>query len=112
MEKAIPVSKARMIKLEARKAEIETAPAAAPEKAARHLSLISFSLIALGGERSLVLSPNQLFCESAEKAPELARLVAENTEFEWNGYAVWVNSSRQFSLNRIQYDCSAVKEQG
>lgn len=113
MEKAIPVSKARMIKLEAKKAEIEAQALPAPAEAgkpSRRLSFIPFSMLILNNEKAMVLSPNQLFTETAEKAPELLRLISENTEVEWNGYIIWVNSSQQFSMNRMLYECMAVKQ--
>jgi len=110
MEKAIPVSKARMIKLEAKKAEIEAAPPVEPEKIPRRLSLIPFSLLVMNNERSIVLSPNQLFAETAEKTPEFPRLIAENTELEWNGYVIWINASKQFSMNRVLFEGVAVKQ--
>ncbi len=109
MEKAIPVSKARMIKLEARKAEVEALPPVETEKAAGRSSFISFSLLVESKEKSVVLSQDALFAEAAEKAPELALMIAENTKTEWNGYQIWVTSSRQFSMNRVLYECMAVK---
>ena len=109
MEKAIPVSKARMIKLETKKAEIQVVPAGEPGKIARRLNFIPFSMLIINNEKSLVLSPNRLFSETAEKTPELFRLISENTEVEWNGYVIWVNSSQQFSMNRVMFECIAVK---
>ena len=109
MEKAIPVSKARMIKLEARKAEIEVTTPAEPEKISRHLSFVSFSMLVGSYEKCVVLSQDQLFTEAAEKAPELIRMIAEGTDVEWNGYQICVSSSRQFSKDRVLYECVAVK---
>lgn len=109
MEKAMPVSKARMIKLEARKAEAEIVTLPEVGKSSRHLTSISFSILIGVDEKTIVLSQDKLFTENTEKAPELARLLADNTEFGWNGYQIWVTSSRQFSMNRVLYDCFAVK---
>jgi mannitol/fructose-specific phosphotransferase system IIA component (Ntr-type) len=109
MAKAIPASKARMIKLETKKIEIEAAPVVEPEKISKRLSFIPFSMLVINNEKSMFLSPNQLFAETAEKAPELTKLITDNTELEWNGYVIWVNSSRQFSMNRALYECMAVK---
>jgi PTS system nitrogen regulatory IIA component len=109
MEKATPVSRARMIKLEARKAEIEGVVPTEPEKITRRLNLISFSMLVAGGDKIMVLSRDPLFAEAAEKDPELARKMKENTEIEWNGYQIWVTSSQQFSMNRVLYECMGVK---
>ena len=109
MEKAMPTSKARMIKLETRKAGIETAPGVESGKISRRLTLTPFSLLVINNEKIIVLSQNQLFSETAEKAPELSRLLSANSEIEWNGYQIWMTSSRQFSMNRLLCECLAVK---
>ena len=108
MEKAMPTSKARMIKLEVKKAEVEAAPGIEPEKVPKRVNFIPFSLL-INNEKVIVLSQNQPFSEMAEKAPELAHLLSTNTEVEWNGYQIWVRSLRQFSMNRVLYECFAVK---
>jgi nitrogen PTS system EIIA component len=114
MEKATPVSRARMIKLEARKAEIEavTPEAIIPaelEKLPKRLNLIAFSVLIAPNEKNIILSPNQIFAQEAEKDTDFANTIAANTEFQWNGYQIWVISSRQFAMNRILYECMAVK---
>ena len=110
MEKAIPVSKARMIKLEARKAQIEaTSLVAETGKLSRRLSFIPFTLLLDGNKKSFVLAQDQAFAEEVEKSADLSRAVTENASIEWNGYQILVSSSRRFSLNRVVYECMAVK---
>lgn len=109
MARVSPVSKARMIKLEAKEATIETTPPVDAGKTARKVSLLPFCLIVMNNDKRIVLSLDPIFSEAAENAPELVKLVATNPETEWNGYQIWVSSSKQFSLNRIMYECLAAK---
>jgi nitrogen PTS system EIIA component len=108
MEKASSFSKARMIKLETKKSEIETAKLTELEGTLNRLNLIPFTLLVLD-DKNIILSSNQSFVETAENAPELSKIILENTKFEWNGYSIWVNSSKIFSMNRSLYECVAVK---
>jgi nitrogen PTS system EIIA component len=108
MEKAIPISKARMIKLEAKPAVTEETPAE-PGKVSHRLSFLPFSIIVSDNEKILVLSHNQLFAETAEKSPDIQKLISASGEFEWNGYQIYVSASQQYSMNRTLYECVAVK---
>jgi len=109
LEKAVPVSKARMIKLEARKAEFEAVPAAEADKVPSRMNMVPFAFVVAGDGKNLVLSKDQAFAEKAETDPELAKLLVENAEIEWNGYQILVTATRHFSMNRVLNEGVAVK---
>ena len=108
MEKAKPVAKARMIKLEA----IQAAEAVQPDIPAAPITqfaIIPFYILLQGNGHCLVLSQNLEFAETVEKSEDTAPLFAANRNFDWNGHQIAIMSSKQFSMNRLLLECVAVK---
>jgi nitrogen PTS system EIIA component len=109
---AVPDTKARMIKLEARAASLE---AAAPEAAvtgsagfgAAEVRIIPFHLILWQGG-TLVLSQDKTLTDSLERAADLKRFFVEAKEFEASGYRIAVLSQSVYPPDRIEYEAVAI----
>jgi len=108
MEKAQPVAKARMIKLEAIQAA-EIVQPIIPTTITTRFDIIPFYVLLQGSGNYTVLSQNLEFAEAVEKSEDTERLFTANRNFDWNGHQIAIMSSRQFSMNRMLLECVAVK---
>jgi len=104
-DKAIPDSKARMIKLEER----QHAVAAAETKASK-LSVVPFSVLVTEPAKFLVLSTDQELAEKLESATDFLPLFsAAGRDFEYNGQHISILQNTSFAKGRSLYQCVAVK---
>jgi PTS system nitrogen regulatory IIA component len=109
INKAIPDTKARMIKLEEKQATEASRLAAEPEAAKAKWTIIPFSLLILDADKSVVLSQNQKIIDSLEPIENVHRAFTGARYFELAGYQISVLASTEYSKNRILYECVAVQ---
>lgn len=107
MEKAQPITKARMIKLEAiQVATLDTPPVV--KTPPLPVAVIPFYLL-MKGDNVTVLSQNVEFTKTIEKMEDANKIFASNVEFLFNEYQISIISTRQFPIDRYFLECVAVK---
>jgi hypothetical protein len=109
VDKAIPDTKARMIKLEEKQAVLDSRPALEPDLAKIKWNVIPFSLLILETGNPVILSQNQEILTALEPGGNFNRAVMAAGHFELSGYQITVLSATQYSKNRTLYECVAVK---
>jgi nitrogen PTS system EIIA component len=109
INKTVPDTKARMIKLEERQAVAESRLAAEADGAKAKWTVIPFSLLVLENGKSLVLSQNQEFIETLEMMENINKSFNGNEIVDLAGYQITVLSNSRYSKNRALYECVAVK---
>ncbi len=107
-DKAVPDSKARMIKLE------EKSAAAAKVTSAEELKktgfdVNSFSVVLFETSKSLVLSGNPEIVNIFESSAEARKLLEESTDFEFKDYRISVLSKVNYPKNRALLNCVGIK---
>lgn len=104
LESAGPDARARMIRLEAR----ATAPSA-PTLALDGLTIVPLLVIAGGGLRPLVLSPQRELLDALEARADVGDHLSRQGFAEGAGWRVLVRSTSSFQGDRTLYDCLAVR---
>ena len=107
IDNTLPQAKARMIKLEAKHAQVAEAVEAAVFTGKGLERLVPFYMITGNGSRNLALSQDAELVQVIEAA-DLAQL-GEKQDFEAGHYKVFVRSRTLYKPNRAMYDCIAVK---
>jgi PTS system nitrogen regulatory IIA component len=109
VNKAMPDTKARMIKLEERQAIFATRQGAEPEPSKAKWSVIPFSLFVLDEGHSFVLSQSQEILDVLEPIEGLHRSFSGPRYFDLAGYQITILSSSVYTKNRTLYECVAVR---
>ncbi len=111
IDKAIPDSKARMIKLEEKNAAMENLvkPPGVMEALKSKIAVIPFSVFILDDMKFYVLSKNQEIIDVLEQTKDIARQFNGGGVFNYRDYQISVVSNSLYSKNRMVYDCIAVK---
>ena len=109
VNRAVPDTKARMIKLEERQAAFASKQGAEPEPSKGKWAVISFSLLVLDAGHSVVLSQSQEILDALEPIENLHRSFSGPRYFDLAGYQINVLSSSGYSKNRTLYECVAVR---
>ena len=108
INEAVPDSMAKMIKLEAKQAAVES-----KEAIIEPLKIISriipFNLVVFDKNKYMILSQDTKLIESLERTNEIMNKISTDLEFESSGYKIAVRSAANFANNRKFYECVAVK---
>jgi nitrogen PTS system EIIA component len=107
ISEALPESKARMIKLEAKQAVAATGPSASTA-ALVGLRLLPFRLIAWPGS-ALVLCADPDLAEALEKTEGLAGRLRAGAELDAPGWRIVVMSETPFARDRREFEAVALK---
>jgi mannitol/fructose-specific phosphotransferase system IIA component (Ntr-type) len=107
IDNTMPQAKARMIKLEAKHAQVAEAVEAAVFTGKGMERLVPFYMITGSGAKNLALAQDSDLVQAIEAA-DLAQL-GEKQDFEAGSYKVFVRSRTLYKPNRAMYDCIAVK---
>ncbi len=107
IDNTMPQAKARMIKLEAKHAQVAEAVEAAVFTGKGMERLVPFYMITGNGPKNLALAQDSDLVQAIEAA-DLAQL-GEKQDFEAGSYKVFVRSRTLYKPNRAMYDCIAVK---
>jgi len=108
IDNTMPQAKARMIKLEAKHAQVVEAVEAAASFTGKGLErLVPFYLITGASSKSLALAQDAELVRAIEGA-DLAQL-GEKQDFEAGNYKVFVRARTLYNPNRALYDCIAIK---
>ncbi len=104
IEAALPESKARMIRLEARQAQIAAAAGEAPTAEA-------FSVLVLSSPQAkpMVLCPSPEFAAALEKDERLGDWIAKRAAFSCEGFRLIFRSAAAYGLGRTLLEYWAVK---
>ncbi|MDD2772820.1 MAG: PTS sugar transporter subunit IIA [Elusimicrobiales bacterium] len=106
LDSAMPEAKARIIKLEARQAAVETAPQVSIQ--AMKL-LVPFYIIQSPGGKSIVLSQDRELVMKLEGTLNGGAPAQNADSFEAGGYRVLVRAKTPYQPDRVMYDCLALK---
>jgi len=106
-DKAIPDSKARMIKLEERQHAVEAAGGTAVKTT--KLTVIPFAVVVAENAKFFVLANEQELVEKLENAKDFIPLFNSGREFEYGGHHISVLQENAFAKGRSLYQCVAVK---
>jgi nitrogen PTS system EIIA component len=107
ISETMPETKARMIKLEARQAEVSAAPPAAGTIAG-DARIIPFRLVTWK-DGALVLCADPALSETLEGIAAFTAELAGGREFDAAGYRIAVLSETPFSLGRKEFDAVAIQ---
>lgn len=105
VDAGIPSTKARMIKLEARK-PAEPAPELGPLFDVT--TLVPFTAVVVQGRPPVVLSQDAKLVEQFEQSDDFARGIASQTSFTAAGHFIIVRESVMYRLDRTLVECLAV----
>lgn len=108
INEAVPDTKAKMIKLEAKQASIESI-AKAPDITHIISRIIPFNIVLIDNNKQLILSQDKNLSDALENSKEILTLINSSMEFEINGYKVAVRSILNYSNNRKMIECVAFK---
>jgi mannitol/fructose-specific phosphotransferase system IIA component (Ntr-type) len=109
ISEALPESKARMIKLEAKQATVAAMSlAAAPAKELAGLRILPFRLVAWPGS-ALVLCADPDLADALEKTAGLAELLRAGGEIDAPGWRIVVMSETPFARERKEYEAVALR---
>jgi mannitol/fructose-specific phosphotransferase system IIA component (Ntr-type) len=111
IDKAIPDSKARMIKLEEKNAAAEnlTALPLNIESLRSKLSVFPFSVLMLDESKFYILSKNQEIIDILERSSDIIKKINAGGVFNYNNYQITILSNSLYLKNRIMYECIAIK---
>jgi DNA-binding Lrp family transcriptional regulator len=105
IDNSMPQAKARMIKLEAKQAQVEEAAAAFSVKGLDRI--IPCYLVTGNGSKAMALAQDPDLVRAVETS-DLTQL-ADKQDFEAGSYKVFVRSRTLYKPDRAMYDCIAVK---
>lgn len=108
INEAVPDSMAKMIKLEAKQATIES-KAVEMEPLKIISRIIPFNLVLFDKNKYMILSQDTKLIEQLEKSSEIINKISTDIEFENSGYKIAIRSTTNFANNRRLYECVAVK---
>jgi len=109
INKAIPDSKARMIKIEGKQSTVaSTLSMLEKEKLKTKIRIIPFSVVILDS-KCIVMSQDQELVEVLEKSPELAKLFSSVQEFEFAGYQIAIHTIKNYAPARTFYEGVAIQ---
>jgi mannitol/fructose-specific phosphotransferase system IIA component (Ntr-type) len=109
VNKAVPDTKARMIKLEEKQATFASGQGAEQDTARAKWTVIPFSLLVPGEGKPVVLSQNQEIIDAIEPIENVHRVFTGARSFELAGFQITVLSTTSYSKNRTMYECVAVR---
>lgn len=107
LESTAPEAKARMIKLEAKHAEVQEMVAELPMEVAH--SLMPLSVVVLPGGRSIILCQDADIVQVLENQDQLATQLLHNGRAEHNGLHIIARSHSTFQPDRVMYECLAFR---
>jgi mannitol/fructose-specific phosphotransferase system IIA component (Ntr-type) len=111
INKTMPDSKARMIKLDVKQSVVESVEMLEviniPEK---KLKVNHVMFTALENEKISVFSADDELTEALEKCHNLGALVSDNTDFAIFGYHIALIGETQYSHRRVMYEAIAIKQ--
>ena len=108
LESSVPETKARMIQLEVKRAEVQGAAApAGPAELAR--GMVALSVLAIPGSPAIVLSQDRELVRALEGQAQLAAQLAQHGRCEIPGLEIILRSTATYQPDRTLYDCLAVK---
>jgi mannitol/fructose-specific phosphotransferase system IIA component (Ntr-type) len=105
---AVPDSKAKMIKLDAKQASIESRQKETREAGVIN-RIIPFDIIVFDNGKYFIFSQDDAIVGALENSNELLKLASFNLEFELYGYKIAIRTMSSFAKNRKLYECIAVK---
>jgi nitrogen PTS system EIIA component len=111
ISEAVPESKARMIKLDAKQASAAALAAASSAVSARDLAglrILPFRLVAWPGS-ALVLCADPVLADALEKAEGLADRLRAGGEIDAPGWRIVVLSETPYARDRREYEAVALK---
>lgn len=109
INKAIPDSKARMIKIEGKQSTVASdLSRLEQENLGTKIQVIPFSIIFIDA-KAIVLSQNQELVDILEKSDETVRLFSTASEFELAGLRINVTAIKNYAPTRTQYDGVAIQ---
>jgi mannitol/fructose-specific phosphotransferase system IIA component (Ntr-type) len=103
IDKAVPDSMARMIKLEERQRTAEAAKTV--------LGVIPFRVIMGDQSLPMILSNDPSLGDTFENSREVMELLRKNDSFEFSSYHVTVLERQNYLKNRIMFNCVGIKLQ-
>jgi mannitol/fructose-specific phosphotransferase system IIA component (Ntr-type) len=106
LEASIPEAKARMIRLEARQAAVESAPAAAVPG---QIEVFPALVVAMGDSRPIVLCQAPQVAAALEKAEDLGVKLRQQSQFDLAGFKLIHRSSTQYGAGRTLHEYLAIK---
>jgi hypothetical protein len=109
INKAVPDTKARMIKLEEKQAVVAAKLAVEAEGTKAKWSVIPFSILIPESGNPVVLSQNQEILDALESMKNLNQTFTGVGQFDLAGFQITVLNGSQYSKNRALYECVAVK---
>lgn len=108
INKAMPDSKARMIKIEGKQSSVaSTLSNLEQDGFGAKIQIIPFSIVFLDS-KCIVLSQNQGLVDVLEKSTEPADLFPAMSEFEFAGYRIAVSTVKHFAPTRTLYEGVAI----
>jgi mannitol/fructose-specific phosphotransferase system IIA component (Ntr-type) len=110
IDSAIPDAKARMIKLDAKQAELIAQLRTMPEGGEKEkYSIIPFTIVTFAGTKKLVLSQNRELVEKLEKNAMFSDMLMKEENFGIENYKIAVRFSSDYALDRKVIECVAFK---
>ena len=103
-ESAVPEARARMIRLEARRAAVEM-----PAVAMACLTLQAVTIIASPALKPVVLSQHQDLTNRLESVPDLAGLLSRQGFLDVGDWRLLSRGTTPYAAERVVFDCLAVK---
>ncbi|NOU35726.1 MAG: PTS transporter subunit EIIA [Kiritimatiellaceae bacterium] len=103
-ESAVPEARARMIRLETRRAAVEM-----PAVAVAGLTVQAVTIIAGSALKPVVLSQHQDLTARLEAVADLTGLLARNGFLDVGGWRILSRGTTPYAADRVMLDCLAVK---
>ncbi len=107
LESMVPESKARMIQLEVKRAEVQAG--AAGQLLGQSRNLVALSILATPGRPPMVLCQDRELVRLLENAPQLTALLGQAGHAEVQGVELLLRSSSHYQPDRILYDYLALR---
>ncbi len=109
INKAIPDSKARMIKIEGKQSTVASALSMLEkEKLKTRIRVIPFSMVMLDS-KCIVMSQDQELVDILEKSPEVGKLFSSSQEFEFANYQIAIYAVKNYAAARTLYEGIAIR---
>jgi nitrogen PTS system EIIA component len=108
INEAVPDSKAKMIKLEAKRASLES-KISEDQPPALVNRIIPFNIISFGMDRYYVFSRNNGIVKDLESSGDLLKIASGSNEFEFHGYKIAVRTISSYADDRKMFECIAFK---
>ena len=107
IDKAVPDTRARMIKIEERRAKVESISAGQPQA----LSIIPFSIVIDTSGHALILASEQELVDKFESPQELQRIIALSStqEFDIDKFRIRILLNSGYLKGRSLLNCVAVR---